>query len=102
MKYAGKKLWRNIYPRRDKLIIGDSEDRHEHRVGFPIHRGGIPTSLQQTHYHSSEGITVIQAYAPTTDYDDDDIEDIYDQLQEVIDQAPKKDILVVQSDWMQI
>ena len=36
---------------------------------------------------------------PTTDYDDDDIEDFYDQLQEVIDQAPKKEILVVQGDW---
>ena len=43
-------------------------------------------------------ITIIQTYAPTTDYDDDDIEDFYDQLQEVIDQAPKKDILVVQGD----
>ena len=36
---------------------------------------------------------------PTTDYDDDDIEDFYNQLQEVIDQAPKKEILVVQGDW---
>ena len=44
-------------------------------------------------------ITIIQIYAPTTDYDDDDFEDFYDQLQEVIDQAPKKDILVVQGDW---
>ena len=44
-------------------------------------------------------ITIIQAYAPTTDYDDDDIEDFYDQLQEVIDQAPKKDILVAQGEW---
>ena len=45
-------------------------------------------------------ITIIQAYAPTTDYDDDnDIEDFYDQLQEVIAQAPKEDILVVQGDW---
>ena len=43
-------------------------------------------------------ITIIQAYAPTTDYNDD-IEDFYDQLQEVIHQAPKKDILVVQGDW---
>ena len=41
-------------------------------------------------------ITIIQAYAPTTD--DDDIEDFYDLLQEVIDQAQKKDILVVQGD----
>ena len=37
-------------------------------------------------------ITIIQAYAPTTDYDDDDIEDFYDQLQEDIDQVPKKDM----------
>ena len=59
----------------------------------------MPTSLQLTHYHPSEDITIIQAYAPTTDYDDDDIEDFYDQLQEVIDQAPKKDILVKQGDW---
>ena len=44
-------------------------------------------------------ITIIQTYAPTTDYDDDDTEDFYDQLQEVIDQAPKKDVLVVQGDW---
>ena len=43
-------------------------------------------------------ITIIKAYAPTTDYDDDDIEDFYDQLQEVIDQTPKKDVLVVQGD----
>ena len=40
-----------------------------------------------------------QAYAQTTDYDDDDTEDFYDQLQEVRDQAPEKDILVVQGDW---
>ena len=44
-------------------------------------------------------ITIIQAYAPTTNYDDDDIEDFYDQLQKVIDQALKKDIIVVQSEW---
>ena len=44
-------------------------------------------------------ITIIQAYAPTTDYDDDDVEDFYDLLREVIDQAPKKDILVVQGNW---
>ena len=44
-------------------------------------------------------ITIIQAYAQTTDYDDVDIEDFYDQLQEIIDQAPQKDILVLQGDW---
>ena len=44
-------------------------------------------------------ITIIQAYAPTSDYDDDNVEDFYEQLQEVLDQTPKKDILVVQGNW---
>ena len=44
-------------------------------------------------------ITIIQAYAPATHYGDDDTEGFYDQLQEVIDQAPKKDFLVMQGDW---
>ena len=44
-------------------------------------------------------ITVVQAYAPTTNYDDEKIEGFYEQLQEVLDQIPKKDILIVQGDW---
>lgn len=43
-------------------------------------------------------ITIIQVYAPTSDYDDDDTEYFYEQLQEVLDQTPM-DILVVQGDW---
>ena len=60
-------------------------------------------SLQQAHHHSLEGvpfnITIVQAYAPTSDYDDNEIEEFYGQLQNVFDQTPKKDILVVQGDW---
>ena len=44
-------------------------------------------------------ITIVQAYAPTSDFDDNKIEEFYDQLQNDIDQTPKKDILVVQGDW---
>ena len=44
-------------------------------------------------------ITVVQAYATKLNYDDDKIEDFYDQLQNAIDQTPKKDILAVQGDW---
>ena len=43
-------------------------------------------------------ITVVQAYVQTSDYDGNEIEEFYDQLQNVIDQTPKKDILVVQGD----
>ena len=34
-----------------------------------------------------------------SDYDDNEIEEFYDQLQNIIDQTPKKNILVVQGDW---
>ena len=44
-------------------------------------------------------ITIIQAYAPTTGHDDDEVEDFYDQIQEIIDEASKKDIIIVQGDW---
>ena len=44
-------------------------------------------------------ITVVQAFAPTSDYDHNVIKNFHDQLQNVIDQTPKKDILVVQGDW---
>ena len=42
--------------------------------------------------------TVVQAYAPMSNSDDNEIE-FYDQLQNVIDQTPHKDILIVQGDW---
>ena len=44
-------------------------------------------------------ITIVQAYAPTSDYDDNKIEEFYDRLQNAIDQTPKKDIFVVLGDW---
>ena len=53
-------------------------------------------NLQQAHHHPPEGS--LQVYA-TSHYDDNEIEELYDQLQNVIDQTPKKDILVVHGDW---
>ena len=44
-------------------------------------------------------ITTIQVYAPTSGHDDSEVDHFYQQLQETIDQTPKKDILVVQGDW---
>jgi hypothetical protein len=61
----------------------------------PVSSQLITNRLRATPFN----ITIIQAYAPTSDYDDADVEDFYDQLQEVVDKAPKKDILVVQGDW---
>ena len=43
-------------------------------------------------------IAIVQVYAPTSDYDDNEIEGFYDRLQNDIDQT-RKDIFVVQGDW---
>ena len=42
---------------------------------------------------------VVHVYAPTSVCDDNELEEFCYHLQNVIDQTPKKDILVVQEDW---
>ena len=44
-------------------------------------------------------ISVIQVYVPTSDHEDEEVEQFYEQLDSIIAKTPKKDILVVQSDW---
>ena len=44
-------------------------------------------------------ITVIQVCAPASDHEDEEVEQFYEQLDSIIAKTPKKDILVVQSDW---
>lgn len=44
-------------------------------------------------------VTVIQIYAPTNDYNEEQMEDFYIKLQNTIDKVSKKDILMVQGDW---
>ena len=92
-----------------KLYYSGRDDKHQHGVGILVHKDTVncvmgcrPISsrlitirLKATPFN----INIIQAYAPTSDYSDEDIEDFYEQLQEVLDQTPKKDILVVQGDW---
>ena len=104
-----EKPWRTSTPEGHKLYFSGSEDRHERGVGFLIHKDTVnaimgcrPASSRLITVRlkaSLFNITIIQTYAPTTDYDNNDNEDFNDQLKEVIDQAPKKDILVVQGDW---
>ena len=44
-------------------------------------------------------IAIIWVYAPTSGNDDHEVDKFYQQLQEIIHQIPKKDILVVQGYW---
>ena len=107
-----EELWRNNNRRRTQgFLFSGKEDKHEHGVGFLVHKD-IVNTVMGCHPVSSRLITirlravpfniiVVQVYAPTSnyEYDDNEIEEFCDQLQNVIDQTLKKDILVVQGDW---
>ena len=60
--------------------------------GHREHCHGMSPSLQQAHRHPREG-SPFQLHNSTSTRPN------YDQLQNVIDQTPKKDILVVKGDW---
>ncbi|CAF4186577.1 unnamed protein product, partial [Adineta steineri] len=44
-------------------------------------------------------ITVIQVYAPTTEAMDNEIEQFYADLQQLLDAASKKDVIAMMGDW---
>ena len=79
------------------------QESHEHGVGFLVHKDIVNTVIGCRPVSSRLitirlravplNITIVQVYAPMSDYDDNEIEEFYDQLQNVIDQTPMKDVL---------
>ena len=85
------------------------ENRYEYGVGFPVHKdiasavlGCRPVSSRLISIRlraASFNITILQVYAPTSGQGESYVDHFNHHLQEIIDQTPKKDILVVQGDW---
>ena len=44
-------------------------------------------------------ITVIQVYAPTSNTEEAEVDQFYDDLQDLLELTPKKDILFIIGDW---
>ena len=44
-------------------------------------------------------ITVIQVYAPTSNADKAEVERFYEDLQDLVELTPKKDVLFIIGDW---
>ena len=44
-------------------------------------------------------VTVIQAYAPTSNAEEAEVERVYEDLQNLLELTPKKDILLITEDW---
>ena len=44
-------------------------------------------------------ITVIQVYAPTSNAEEAEVEQFFEDLQELLELTPKKDVLFIIEDW---
>ena len=92
-----------------KIWYSGEEMLHQHGVGFIVRKEIVPSIISCTPVSSRlisirvsskpQNITIIQAYAPTSDYDDDQVEEFYENLESIIAKTPKKDILIVEGDW---
>ena len=91
------------------MFFSGKEDKHEHGVEFLVHKD-IGNIVMECRPVSSRlitirlravpfNITIVQAYATTSDYDDNEVDEFCGQLQNAIDQTPNKGILLVQGDW---
>ena len=47
----------------------------------------------------SFNITVIQAYAPTSNAEEAEVEQFYEDLQDLLELTSKKDVLFIRGDW---
>ena len=86
------------------------EDKHEHGVGFLVHKDIVNTDMEcrpvssrliiirprAVHFN----ITTVQAFAPPTDYDGNEVEELCNQLQNVIDQHRRRTFLLCKEGGM--
>ena len=91
-----------------KLYYSGKQDKHEEGVGFLAHKS-IANSIMECKPVSSRhiairlkaspfNITIIQVYAPTSEASDETAEDFYNQREEILQQTPKKDIIIILGD----
>ena len=90
------------------MYSNGKEVTHEQGVGFLVHKDilksvigcrPISSRLMTVRLRTSPfNITIIQVYAPTSSHDSE-VDEFYMELQSLVDQTPKQDILLVQVDW---
>ena len=81
-----------------RVYFSGKEDKHEQGVGFLMHKGivksvigcrTISSRLMTVRLRASPfNITIIQVYAPTSSYDDSEVDEFYRELQSLVDQTP--------------
>ena len=102
------RVWKTTTDEGHKIWYCEEDSKHQYGVAFIVRKGAVnssisygPISSRLTSIRISErshNITVIQFYAPTSDHEDEQVEQFYEQLDSIIAKAPMKNILVVQGD----
>lgn len=92
-----------------KVWWSGDESKHEGGVGFLLHKRWINTVIEcepiskrliRIRISSApRNLTIIQAYAPTSGYSDEEVEDFYSELELAMAKIPKSDIRIIQGDW---
>ena len=92
-----------------RKIYYSGREKHPEGVGFIVRKELINAVLNYTTISSRVisirlkaspiNITIIQIYAPTSTYNDEEIEQFYETVDNNIQESHKKDILIVQGDF---
>src|ERR1043165_283939 len=92
-----------------EVIWSGHETKHEAGVGFLLNHQAkrallgynpISSRLMAARFSATPfNITVIQAYAPTADSSEEDVEQFYEDLEKTLEEVPKRDIKVLMGDW---
>ena len=90
-------------------IYYSGREKHQEDVGFIVRKELINSVLNYTTISSRVisirlkaspiNITIILIYAPTSTYNDEEIEKFYETVDNTIQESHKKDILIVQGDF---
>ena len=88
---------------RHKIYFNEEEDRHQYGTGCLVHKDMVSADLGYRAVSSRLilirlraapfNVTIIKIYAPTSGHEANAVDNFYQQLQEIIEQTPKKDIL---------
>ena len=71
------------------MLLEKSGEITPERMKIYVHFQGKPFST-----------TGIQVYAPTSNAEEAEVEWFYEDLQDLLEQTPKKDVLFIVGDWM--
>ena len=62
----------------------------------------ISKTTEWSHFQGKPfNTTVIQVYAPTSNAEEAEVEQFYEDLQDLLELTPKRDVIFIIGDWMQ-